>query len=94
MSRRPYATDLTTEGWQQMPLRWLDVRTLTFQRDVDLMRVIQVMQTKGVPGPVLVVCHEGIRYIEDGHHRVAAALMRDRPTILARLLDLDAGAAA
>lgn len=85
---------------QSVPLT--GVRTI--QRSVNPERVLQYLRdpsTKPVArnghnGPVdvpIVVQAGGVRWLHDGHHRCAAAILRGEPSVRARFVDLDKRAA-
>ena len=75
---RPYGTTgLTRATWQRVPLRWINLDDLVFTQDgVYLENLLRHPHTSLTDYPPQVVEHHGTLYLEDGHSRVARALIR------------------
>lgn len=89
---RPYEPiGMTTDLWAQQPLTVVNIVDLIWtQDDVSLLSVIDALLGKpnyaGSDVP-LVVRYEGKLWLEDGHHRIAAAVIRGETQTMVRILD-------
>lgn len=95
MTRVYEPMDMTTARWMQQPIVEVPLRDLEFSHDVHLGWVIDKLRGRDdnhanadLP---LVVLHDGTYWVEDGHHRIAAAILRGYTDhITVRLYDKDA----
>ena len=88
---------MNSERWQTLEPRWVAVRDLVFtQHSIDMLDVMRILQgtLESYSGDQYphVVLWQGTMYLEDGHHRVAAALIEGRDAIRARVLYINEGA--
>lgn len=74
---RPYPpTGLSTEQWKEIPETEVDIRLLTpTQNHLTFKQFINALLPEGYMDPCpYVVLHQGVRWIEDGHHRSSRLL--------------------
>lgn len=86
---------MTTARWiNEIPVSLVSADTLVFtQEEISLIKVLESMQGHpNIAGDMYphVVRWQGTNYLEDGHHRVAVAMLRGEISVSARVLDLDA----
>ena len=89
---RPYpAHELTLTQWSQLPPQQVRLDELiTTKSQLDLHALLSEDSTFYGDLFAHVVRWEGNLYLEDGLHRAVRAALQQRPTLHARLLDLDA----
>ena len=91
---RPYPEhELTLTQWAQLPPQQVRLDELiTTKSQLDLHTLLSEDSTFYGDLFAHVVRWEGNLYLEDGLHRAVRAALQQRPTLHARLLDLDARA--
>ncbi len=89
---RPYPEhELTLTQWSQLPPQQVRLDELiTTKSQLDLHTLLSEDSTFYGDLFAHVVRWEGNLYLEDGLHRAVRAALQQRPTLHARLLDLDA----
>ena len=89
---RPYPEHgLTLTQWSQLPPQQVRLDELiTTKSQLDLHALLSEDSTFYGDLFAHVVRWEGNLYLEDGLHRAVRAALQQRPTLHARLLDLDA----
>ena len=90
-STRPYPEhDLTLTQWADLPPRQVRIDELiTTKSQLDLHNLLSEDSTFFGDLFAHVVQWEGDLYLEDGLHRALRAALQQRPTLHARVLDLD-----
>lgn len=91
---RPYPEhDLTLTQWSELPPQQVRLDELiTTKSQLDLHNLLSEDSTYFGDLFAHVVRWQGELYLEDGLHRAVRAALQQRPTLHARLLDLDARA--
>jgi Arc/MetJ family transcription regulator len=89
--RRPYPEHgLTLTQWAELPPRQVRIDELvTTKSHLDLHNLLSDDSTFYGDLFAHVVQWEAVLYLEDGLHRAVRAALQQRPTLHARLLDLD-----
>jgi hypothetical protein len=85
---RPYPpTGLTTALWASVPVEPVPLAELvTTQAHLDLAALLDDTVRPGSDLRPHVVEHDGVLYLEDGHHRCARAVLRGMTHVRARVL--------
>ena len=85
---RPYPpSGLTTDLWSRIPPERVRVADLvTTQRHLDIEALVSGRLRPGSDVRPHVVEHDGVLYLEDGHHRCTRAELRGMTHVLARVL--------
>lgn len=84
---RPYPpTGIDSKQWRQLPAETVPIADMvTTQRHLDLEALVHDLRSPWSDDLPNVVAHAGHLYLEDGHHRVARALLAGETHILARV---------
>lgn len=84
---RPYPpTGIDSATWRTLPVERVPVASLTTtQRHLDLEALLYDVRMPWSNDLPNVVEHDGRRYLEDGHHRVARAILGGASTVDVRV---------
>lgn len=81
---------MDTQKWMRQPIVQLPVSVLEFNHDINFVWVLDKIrrpaENYSKSDFPLVVLYEGTYWVEDGHHRVAAAILQGQTDISVRLL--------
>lgn len=94
---RPYpATGLTTRGWREVRTRYVPISELVATQDhLKITALAPDFRGSHSGDPLVhVVKHEGVFYLEDGHHRVVREALAGASHVNARVLDVTGRAPA
>lgn len=92
MERVYEPTGMTTEKWKAIKpsrIKLSDLKMSQEQVSIDgLLNAASNGPTFSGDNYPHIVIHQNIKWVSDGHHRIVVAMIRNRKTILARILPL------